>query len=360
MSNSAVRTIAVVSFLFSGVVAGAESFKVSKVSWADDGLRIEIKTDLPDATDLNVGIADDKNGYNIISDYKYVTVSGGRFVADGFATDRDEKLFRSGRYWFSIAKGLDSLPVIAALPITIPGHKSTIAEEDSPTPSRSPGFEVKQSWVDDVLRITGKTDLPDGTWLNVAIQDKDGILVSDEGFIWAQVKGGRFTAEGFTKDGLQPIPPGRYEVSIMEKMGVSLTEPITVTKRPKSKTKSRLAEVRAINSANYANAVDNQPAASKASDVSDEQRAFSDALFKHGAISSVLTSLTSSGALRLNCDEGKAWIDPDLWQASNAEDKEILARAINEHCSSQSIDIYDGRSAKKLARYGSVLGFKAY
>jgi len=80
-----------------------------------------------------------------------------------------------------------------------------------------PTFEVSTAWVGGVLRIVGKTNLPDGTWLNVAIVDENDAPVADEGFIWAQVKGGRFIAEGFTKDGAEPLPPGRYNVSIMNK-----------------------------------------------------------------------------------------------------------------------------------------------
>jgi hypothetical protein len=94
--------------------------------------------------------------------------------------------------------------------------------------------------------------------------------------------------------------------------------------------------------------------------VSDFQRTESDAQLRHQTVKNTLDQLTSSGALRFDCNKGKAWIDPGLWEASEAEDKENLARAIYESCSSQSIDIYDAQSAKKLARYGSALGFRVY
>jgi hypothetical protein len=369
------RVAAVLLFVLAATVAHSNSFRVSKVSWIGDALCVEVKTDLPDGNEVNLCITDDKNGFNCVSDTKSFTVNGGRFLADGFAKDRNDEPFRPGQYWVSIAKGTDILPRVAVLPITVSKHKSTtnVAESKSavgkenkePAASPAPIFQVKQSWVQDVFRVEGKANLPDGTWLNLAVQDNDGTLVADEGFICAQVTGGRFIVEGFTKDGTNPIPPGRYKLSIEPQnplqsgFGFSTEKTITVSKRP-SFTKSRLAEVRAINVANYANAKDNAAAATKPGDVSDLQRDESDMQLRHQAANNTIDQLTSSGALRVKCDDGKAWVDPGLWEASDARDKENLARAIYETCSSQSIDIYDSQSAKKLARYGSVLGFRAY
>lgn len=369
-----IRRAAVILFAFSGAIANADSFKVSKVSWAGDGLRVEVKTDLPDGSEVNLCITDDKNGFNCISDTKSFTANGGRFLVGGFATDLNDEPFRPGHYWVSIAKGTDILPRVAVLPITVPKHKSkTVASEatkvgteqdrDSAA-SSGPTFNVSASWVDDILRITGKTDLADGTWLNIAIVDSDGTLVADEGFICAQVQGGRFVVEGFTKNGTEPLPPGRYKLSVeaqnpVQSGAFSVEKPMTITKRPKF-TKSRLAEVRAINVANYARAGGNESAANSLSDVSDFQRGESDAQLRHGAIKNMLDKFTAEGVVRFDCEEGKAWIDPTVWEACNAEDKETLARAVYENCSFQSIDIYDAQSAKKLARYGSVVGFRVY
>jgi hypothetical protein len=370
-----IRRAAVILFAFSGAIANADTFKVSKISWTGEGLRVELTTDLPDGSDVNLCITDDKNGFNCVSDTKSFTANGGRFLVGGFATDLNDEAFRPGHYWVSIAKGTDILPRVAVLPITVPKNKSkTVASgatkvgtEQDRDSAASPAstFKVSTSWVDDVLRITGKANLVDDTWLNVAIQNDDGELVADEGFICAQVSGGRFVVEGFTKDGIKPLPPGRYKLSIEPQnplqsgFGFSAEKTITVTKRPKF-AKSRLAEVRAINVANYANAKDNVAATTELKDVSDFQRGESDMQLRHQAIKNTIDELTSSRALRFDCTEGRAWIDPGLWQASDAEDKENLARAIYETCSSQSIDIYDAQSAKKLARYGSVRGFRAY
>jgi len=360
--------------MFAGAAAHADAFKVANVSWAGDGLRIEVKTDLPDGSEVNLCITDDKNGFNCVSDTKSFTANGGRFLVGGFATDLNDSPLRPGSYWISIANGTDILPRVAVLPITVPKHKSaasgsvakaTEGEEEKATASPAHISQLKQSWVNDVLRITGKTDLPDATWLNIAIQNDDGELVADEGFICAQVRDGRFVVEGFTKDGIKPLPPGRYRLSIEPQnplqsgFGFSAEKTIAVTKRP-AFTKSRLAEVRAINSANYGNAKDNAASATESDDVPEFQRGLSDAILQHEAIKNTINQLTSSGAVRLDCNKGKAWIDSGLWEASNAEDKENLARAIYQTCSSHSIDIYDGHSAKKLARYSSVIGFKVY
>jgi hypothetical protein len=377
MNDLRLRTVAVVLFVFSGASAYAYNFKISNVSWIGDALHVEVRTDAPEGTKLSIAVSDEKSGDRIISsDTATVTVISGKFVADGFSTNTDLEPLRSGHYWLSVAEVERPLAFVG-VPITIPkrptataiGHKPPRhAEDNAAAASESPGpsvSDVKQSWVDDVLRITGKTDLPNGTWLNIAIQNDDGELVADEGFICAQVSGGRFVVEGFTKDGIKPLPPGRYKLSIEPQnplqsgFGFSAEKTITVTKRPKF-AKSRLAEVRAINVANYANAKDNVAATTELKEVSDFQRGESDMQLRHQAIKNTIDELTSSGALRFDCTEGRAWIDPGLWQASDAEDKENLARAIYETCSSPSIDIYDAQSAKKLARYGSVRGFRAY
>jgi len=111
--------------------------------------------------------------------------------------------------------------------------------------------------------------------------------------------------------------------------------------------------------ANYSNAHENLPAASKNSDVTEFQRTESDLQLKHQVVKNTLAKLTSSGALRVKCNEGKAWIDPELWEASNAEDKENVAHAVFESCN-KTVAIYDAKSAKKLAGYGLPDGFIAY
>ena len=77
----------------------------------------------------------------------------------------------------------------------------------------------------------------------------------------------------------------------------------------------------------------------------------------------MIVQLQLTGQLRLDCAKGKVWVDPVLWEAMDAEKKEGFSQQLYEGCTSVgggSIDIYDAQSAKKLARYGSVLGFKAY
>jgi hypothetical protein len=97
-------------------------------------LRIEVQTDLPEGTKLNAAIADEKTGDNLISDVAYVTVSGGQFVVEDFATDRNDKPLRSGHYWLSIAQGTDPLPLAAVMPIIVPKRpKHVPAKENAGT-----------------------------------------------------------------------------------------------------------------------------------------------------------------------------------------------------------------------------------
>src|ERR1035437_70053 len=79
---------------------------------------------------------------------------------------------------------------------------------------RATSFEVAVSWAGDVLRLEGKTDLPDGTKLNLAIVDKKDMntSVSDE-IIFSTVNQGKFVASGFVKD-KKPFIAGGYGLSI--------------------------------------------------------------------------------------------------------------------------------------------------
>ena len=80
MSNSVIRTIAVVSFLFSGAYANEVTeahYNLRIVSWIGDDLHIEVKTDLPDGTELTLGISNEKTGDNLSSYLVRARVSGG-------------------------------------------------------------------------------------------------------------------------------------------------------------------------------------------------------------------------------------------------------------------------------------------
>jgi len=228
------------------------------------------------------------------------------------------------------------------------------------------GFKIESSWVDDVLRITGKTDLPDGTWLSFSLFDNEEVLAADEFHMYARVQGRQFILEGYTKDGIEPIPPGKYTLLITPrnaeaevgkfvldsptKGGFGVKKTLIVKKRPKS-TRSRLAEVKALNAVNMRSGRENEPevAPGDVTPLADSIR-----------VNDAIKTLTRQGSLRIDCGSGNAWVDPAMWQQSDAEQKELLARMICEHCASDSINIYDAQSAKKLARYGSVLGFRVY
>ena len=113
-----VAAAAVILFVMAGAFAEAGSFRVSKVSCTEKGLRIVVQSDWPDGSEINLCITDDQDGFNCISATKYFIVNSGRFVVD-FATDANDEPFRPGRYWVSIARGLDNLPRVAVLPISV-------------------------------------------------------------------------------------------------------------------------------------------------------------------------------------------------------------------------------------------------
>jgi hypothetical protein len=239
-------------------------------------------------------------------------------------------------------------------------------EEPSPLPSPNLGFTVKTSWVDDVLRITGTTSLPDRTWLSFSLFDDQEVLAVDEFHMYARVQDGQFVLEGYTKDGIEPLSPGKYTLLITPrnaeaeegklvldspKKGVfAVKKTLVVKKRPKW-TRSRLAEVKALNAANISLSERNEPGAAPG-----DVRPLADAY----RVDNAIKTLTKEGSLRIDCASGKAWVDPAVWQESDAQQKELLTRMICEHCASDGINIYDAKSAKKLARYGSVLGFRVY
>jgi len=72
----------------------------------------------------------------------------------------------------------------------------------------------------------------------------------------------------------------------------------------------------------------------------------------------------------MGCDEGKAWINPDLWREFDALQKEDAAHAIWFTCAglegktstakAHDVDICDMQSGKKLASYSKRHGFRVY
>jgi hypothetical protein len=76
----------------------------------------------------------------------------------------------------------------------------------------------------------------------------------------------------------------------------------------------------------------------------------------------MIVTLQISGQLRLDCKEGKAWLDPELWVALDAPAKENFARTVFENCHSaqgaKSMTIYDAQSGTKLATFSPKDGAK--
>jgi hypothetical protein len=71
--------------------------------------------------------------------------------------------------------------------------------------------------------------------------------------------------------------------------------------------------------------------------------------------------MKKGGLQKLDCDSHKAWLDPLLWYAADAQLKENMTRMIGIYCGgSRELEIYDAHSARKLASYGPWQGFKVY
>jgi hypothetical protein len=85
------------------------------------------------------------------------------------------------------------------------------------------------------------------------------------------------------------------------------------------------------------------------------------AVSKDTALSAV-DGMVSAGLLRLDAPGGRAYVNPDVWAAFDAQAKEGLAAAVAFHISPNNpvAEIYDAQSGKKLARWGSGFGFTVY
>ncbi len=130
--------VAAVLFSFAEDAASGASFKVSTVSWVGDALHIEVQTDAPDGTNLNVAISNEKTGDHIVSfGVEHAVVTSGRFVVKGFGRDANNKPFRPGHYWLSVADDDHPLAFVA-VPITIPSHKQTAKTLSAQTSGGSP------------------------------------------------------------------------------------------------------------------------------------------------------------------------------------------------------------------------------
>jgi hypothetical protein len=70
--------------------------------------------------------------------------------------------------------------------------------------------------------------------------------------------------------------------------------------------------------------------------------------------------MEKQGALRVDRDARKAWVDPLLWIQMDAEQKELFTRMIATYASPEfpTITLYDKQSARELASYGQFQGFK--
>jgi hypothetical protein len=75
-----------------------------------------------------------------------------------------------------------------------------------------------------------------------------------------------------------------------------------------------------------------------------------------------LITMVGSGELEMDCDAGKARVNPHTWAAGGRQGQERLACAIWLTCGvagTKRVVIYDGQSGRKFASYDQS-GFKGY
>lgn len=80
------------------------------------------------------------------------------------------------------------------------------------------------------------------------------------------------------------------------------------------------------------------------------------------ALSDAAKELIRQGILRVDAQQGRAWIDPWTWISIDAEAKENFTMGLAAYCNPEypAIDILDKQSGRKLASYGPFQGFKIH
>jgi hypothetical protein len=70
--------------------------------------------------------------------------------------------------------------------------------------------------------------------------------------------------------------------------------------------------------------------------------------------------LIQNGALRVDVDQRKAWIDPAVWESLDAQNKEKTTVVIAMFVSPKNpmVTLYDKQSSREVASYGPFQGLK--
>jgi hypothetical protein len=164
-------------FVFVCPATHADSFQVSKVSWVNNALQVEVQTDSPDGADFYVGIADEQTGNNLISKSIFVRVEGGRFVAEGFTEARNVTPLKAGHYWLAIAE-YDFSSIVRVLPITIPANKRSVAAKKKKAADDEHSDLLSEPVVNDqIQRIQG---LNSAAQIVLVARDKKTVEERDE------------------------------------------------------------------------------------------------------------------------------------------------------------------------------------
>lgn len=239
-------------------------------------------------------------------------------------------------------RGLQRLFLLLLLPVAFLTESESVRAQSSDKPQEKFKLRVTRAWTDGQPRFEGSTNLPDGEELKIAVSSasEDNVAIAH-----ARVEGTRFVTQQSTVFG-EPIKSGRYLVKITA-LDQNPSEPLY--------TKSLVIE--SEGGAGKAVSADKSAKADAEPDASEIPTGDAD------KVRQMVVQLQLSGQLRLDCKAGKAWIDPDLWQAGDAEVKENFARTIFEGCvsvgGSHNLDVYDSQSAKRLATYNKETGFRA-
>jgi hypothetical protein len=80
----------------------------------------------------------------------------------------------------------------------------------------------------------------------------------------------------------------------------------------------------------------------------------------------IINDLQSQGMLRIESSLNTVYVDPSLWAAMDAKQKEDVSGALAIYCANQKgtttywVDILDKQSGRKLAKWSQAFGFKVY
>jgi hypothetical protein len=238
---------------------------------------------------------------------------------------------------------------------TVPAREPTPAVTSSgkPPPIKASIKLRPLRWIGDTLRVEGDSNFPTGIVLIVAIRDAEDEYVEgvDGSFMRTETReGGHFVAEKRYVG--NPFFSPRHTVMITTETpvlgnpaNVLVEIPVTIPKSPGQHAAQRKSK----KDAGFL----------RDPDMSQDEITF---------WANTIVVMVNSGELVMECDNHRAYINPDSWTAGEGggvwSAQRRLARAILLACHGVSgadrVDIYDGETRQKLASYSRAGGYTQY